>query len=106
MDKKEIAFVLLNHNQCEFTIGAIQNIVSLEGDIGIIIVDNDSNDGSYKKLSNIFQHYNKVKIFQSGGNIGYAKGNNIGIRKACEIFNPSFIAIMNSDVRISEKNST
>jgi GT2 family glycosyltransferase len=103
MDKKEIVFILLNYNQYKLTVGAIQNILSLEGDIGIIIVDNDSNDGSYKKLSNIFQHYNKVKICQSGGNIGYAKGNNIGIRKACEIFNPSFIAIMNPDVRINDK---
>lgn len=60
MDKKEIVFLLLNYNQCELTIGAIQNILSLEGDIGIIIVDNDSNDGSYKKLSNIFQHFSII----------------------------------------------
>jgi len=103
MDKKEIVVILLNYKQCKFTIEAIEDVFSLEGDIGIIVVDNNSDDGSYEKLLNTFKKYEKIKVFQSGGNIGYAKGNNFGVRKACEIFDPQFIAIMNPDVRIYDK---
>ena len=44
-----------------------------------------------------------IEIFQNKINNGYAKGNNFGVRKACEIFEPDFLAIMNPDVRINDR---
>jgi len=101
--KKEIVFIILNYRQYILTVEAIQNILFLKGDIGIVVVDNNSNDGSYEKLRKIFKKYKKVKIFQNYKNTGYANGNNFGVKKAYEIFNPDYIAIMNPDVRIHDK---
>jgi len=103
MNKKEIVFIILNYRQYELTIGAVRNVLLLEGDIHIVVVDNNSNDGSYEKLCKIFKKYKKVKIFQNYKNTGYANGNNFGVKKAYEIFNPDYIAIMNPDVRIHDK---
>jgi len=100
---KNVVFIILNYKQYMLTVEAIQNILFLKGDIGIVVVDNNSNDGSYEKLRKIFKKYKKVKIFQNYKNTGYANGNNFGVKKAYEIFNPDYIAIMNPDVRIYDK---
>lgn len=103
MKNKNVVFIILNYKQYILTVEAIQNILSLKGDIGIVVVDNNSKDGSYEKLYKMFQKYKEVQVFQSGENSGYAVGNNFGVKKAYEIFNPDYIAIMNPDVRIYDK---
>jgi len=44
----------------------------------IIVVDNDSNDGSGSLINQIFP---SITFIQSGSNLGFGKANNIGIKK-------------------------
>ncbi len=44
-----------------------------------------------------------VLLIQSLGNIGFAKGNNLGAEKAIEMFNPEYILFSNNDIRFTEE---
>lgn len=59
-----------------------------------MVVDNDSQDGSYEYL---VEHATDCQVIQSGENRGYAAGNNIGIRYALE-HQADYVCILNNDV--------
>lgn len=59
----------------------------------VIVVDNDSSDGSPEA---VVQRFPWVTLIQSGTNLGFAKGNNLGIRNS----RGRYIALVNSDVKV------
>jgi len=61
--------------------------------IEIIVVDNDSTDGSQEL---VLEKYPEVKLIKNRKNLGFAKANNIGIKES----NGKYICIINSDVEI------
>lgn len=61
----------------------------------IIIVDNASSDGSVEFIKN---NYPQCKVIQLKENVGFAKGNNIGIDEA----GGKFILLMNNDTWVEE----
>lgn len=104
-EKIDLCFIILNYKQYELTKNAARKCLNFEKDlkIRIIIIDNNSEDNSYEKLCNVFSENKKIKIFKSVKNSGYAVGNNLGIKKAIELFNTKYIAIMNPDVELDDK---
>lgn len=66
----------------------------------IVVVDNNSNDGSYEKL--IKYRSDKVHVIKTYKNGGYSYGNNYGIKYAIKMFNPKYIIISNPDVIFKE----
>lgn len=60
----------------------------------IIVVDNDSGDGTAEMVS---QSFPQVKFVKSPANVGFAAGNNFGIRKA----RGRYIMILNPDITIT-----
>ena len=72
--------VVLNWNGWRDTIEAVTAVrASTERDILIYVVDNGSTDGSEAALR---AWDPTLTIIQSGGNLGWAGGNNVGIRAA------------------------
>lgn len=61
----------------------------------IIVVDNDSSDGTPQLVSESFP---LVKLIRNNNNLGFAKAMNIGIKEA----NGEFIYLINSDVVVPE----
>lgn len=61
----------------------------------VIIVDNDSPDGSYKELKQL--ESDKVTVVQTGKNGGYSFGYNYGFREA-QRFGADKVILCNSDV--------
>ncbi|MCI5165032.1 MAG: glycosyltransferase family 2 protein [Candidatus Electrothrix sp. GM3_4] len=103
MKKKGI--ILLNWNAAEDTIGCVQNLQSFLGDnledkTTIYVVDNNSDPADREKIQ---QNCQRVIFIQNDSNLGYAGGNNVGLRRAlkdgCEC-----ILLMNNDARIAEKD--
>lgn len=94
MDK--IATIILNWNGKENTIDCLKSIKNHEG---IIVVDNNSTDGSVEEIKKYFP---EVKIIQNPENYGFAKGNNIGIKKAIQE-GAEYIFVLNNDTLV-EKN--
>jgi len=63
-------------------------------DYEIILVDNASTDGS---VDFVKKNYPKAKLIQNRSNLGFAEGNNIGIRAASK--GSRYIALLNTDAR-------
>jgi GT2 family glycosyltransferase len=81
--------VVLNWNGGEDVLAAL---ASLEG-IPAICVDNGSTDGSADAVAERLPH---VELIRTGANLGFAGGNNVGIRRALER-GADWVLLLNSD---------
>lgn len=97
---ENISFVILNYKTYQETITCVESIFSTQsyGDIQVVIVDNYSENGSLEKLKKYFYREKRVHILSTDTNMGFAKGNNLGIDYAREHFKPEFIVVANSDI--------
>lgn len=91
---KKICIILVNYNGAEDTIECIKSLQENEKkiDYEIVVVDNKSTDDSVQKLRNI----KDIKLIESDENLGFAKGNNLGIKYAVEN-NFDYILLLNND---------
>lgn len=90
-----VYFVILNYNNPNDTIATIEEVEKINyKNFKIVIVDNYSMDNSEAVLKQRFpQHI----FIQTGANLGYAGGNNMGMKRA-KVENADFICILNNDV--------
>lgn len=94
-----VGIVLLNWNKADETLACLESlsIVSYPNR-KLVLVDNGSTDNSVQE----FRDYDpKLEILETGKNLGYAEGNNVGIRHAL-LFNPEYIFVINNDVRVAD----
>lgn len=92
--------VLLNWRTAEMTLKAAAAAErAMEGIAGgIVVVDNDSGDGSYEQMSEALRNHPRVRVVQSGRNGGFGAGNNVGIRLGLPGgVRPDYVYILNSD---------
>lgn len=98
--------ILLNWRSAEMTLRAAEAaLVALKGIAGaLVIVDNDSGDGSFEMMTAEVQKRGwntgaqAVRVLQSGHNGGFGAGNNFGIRAGMPDGSaPEFVYILNSD---------
>ncbi|GAB4027384.1 MAG: glycosyltransferase family 2 protein [Candidatus Microgenomates bacterium] len=95
--KTQVFALLLNYNNSKDTIEAAQSLNNsdLGGDVQIVVIDNGTDN-----QRNLFTKKLPGSIYiKSRGNIGFAAGNNQGIRYALE-HGATHILIMNPDVRV------
>lgn len=85
----QLIAVVLNWNGGEDTLAAL---ASLDG-IDTICVDNDSSDGSDRAVEERFAH---VELIRTGANLGFAGGNNVGLRRAYER-GADWVLLINND---------
>jgi len=93
----QLSVIILNYNVryflelCVLSVeSALQNI-----DAEIIVVDNNSSDDSCEMIKSRFPN---VKLIQNSQNLGFPKGNNIGVSQA----KGNYICILNPDTVIAE----
>lgn len=93
----QLSVIILNYNvryfleQCVLSVQeAISNI-----DGEIIIVDNNSSDDSCHMMKNRFP---EIKLIKNKSNLGFPKGNNIGVSEA----KGEFICILNPDTVVAQ----
>lgn len=78
--REGIAAVVLNYRRVDDTLECIRSLMASEGvSLEIIVVDNCSRDGSAERIASAFP---KLRILCTAANLGYAGGNNLGIRAA------------------------
>lgn len=95
---KKVAVIILNFNGEEDTLGCLESLNKLlvkDYQLLIVVVDN----GSTKqfKINNLKLTIGELKIIRNEENLGFAGGNNVGIRYALEQ-GSDYILIVNSDV--------
>ncbi|MDO1501206.1 glycosyltransferase family 2 protein [Winogradskyella maritima] len=93
----KLSVVILNYNVKHFLQLCLQSVEAglTDLDAEIIVVDNDSEDGSAEMISKLFPN---VKLIETGANLGFSKGNNIGVAEA----KGEYVCILNPDTMVAE----
>ncbi len=96
--------IILNWRTAEMTLKAVratrEAMAGIDG--AITVVDNDSQDGSFERLSQALAHDSgdgvPVRVLQSGHNGGFGAGNNFAIRAGLPGGERAdFVLVLNSD---------
>ncbi|MDD2673422.1 MAG: glycosyltransferase family 2 protein [Flavobacterium sp.] len=97
----QLSVIILNYNVrffLEQCVLSVQNALeTIDGEI--IVIDNNSQDDSCEMMK---QRFPNVKLIQNNENIGFPKGNNIGVAQA----QGEYICILNPDTVVAEDTFT
>lgn len=104
-DKLDIAFIILNYNIFDETVGCIDSLKSnIDTDKWkILVVDNASNNEIREKLIFTYSKDNIVELLFLDTNLGFAKGNNAGIDYIREKYEVEFLCCINNDTLLETK---
>lgn len=81
-ENPELSIIILNYNVKELLINCLESIFANQGKLDlwqVIVVDNASLDSSVEAVK---KEYPQVEIFENKSNLGFAAGNNIGVKFA------------------------
>lgn len=81
------------------TLNSLLNLNYPKNRYEIIVVDNNSKDGSKEILLKYVKEYSNVKVFFLKKNLGFSKGNNVGIRQA----KGKYICLLNNDCFVDKE---
>jgi GT2 family glycosyltransferase len=92
-----VAVVVLNWNGWKDTIACVESLQKLDyGDFQILLVDNGSTDGSADHLRTALP---AIELLQTGANLGFGGGCNVGIRHALAQ-GAEYVWLINSDATV------
>ena len=77
----ELSIIIVNYNGKHFLKDCIESINIYCSSISyeIIIIDNNSKDGSQKFIRS---NYSEIRLFEEKANLGFGEANNIGVKNA------------------------
>lgn len=105
MNKYKIVAVILNYITWQDTIECVDSLLGMcYADHEVVIVENGSKNESVEELERRYDGNKKVYIVKSDINLGFARGNNLGIKFAKEKLSADFVYVANSDTVISDKS--
>lgn len=92
-----VAIVVLNWNNARDTVSCLDSLARLDyPNPWVIVVDNGSTDDS---VAQIQATHPNVTLIETGTNLGYAGGNNVGVKRAL-VAEISYVCILNNDVTV------
>jgi hypothetical protein len=93
------SIVILNYNTKEITENCVKSVIknTKKIDYEIILIDNGSTDGSQSVLGKLAAKNSRIKFIKNKKNLGFAKGNNVGIKKA----KGEYVLLLNSDTIVN-----
>ena len=92
MEKIVLSIIIVNYNTKDLLRRCLESIhkANIDFKYEVIVVDNGSGDGSAGMVKREFK---KAKVLESKENVGFSKGNNLGIKEA----KGEYILLLNSD---------
>jgi len=97
MSSPRIVTVILNTNRRDDTLACLRSLAQSDyANLGIIVLDNDSIDGSVEAIQADFP---SVQVLRLTENLGYAGNNNKGIKSALEQ-NADWVFVLNEDTLV------
>ena len=92
-----VSVIIVNYNGKHYLKKCLSSLASQSYPaIEVILVDNGSCDGSVEYVK---KEFTSVRIIESRKNLGFAKGNNLGIKEA----GGELIATLNNDTQVSSR---
>ena len=95
----QISVILLNWNGWDDTIESLKSIEKARTKrffLTSIVVDNNSQNDSVERIKKYVRNKKNIVFIQNSDNLGFAGGNNVGIRSALEN-GADYICILNND---------
>lgn len=93
-----VSVVILNWNGREDTLACIESVLgSRDVAFDVVVVDNGSADGSPAAIR---ATYPTLSLIETGRNLGYAEGNNVGLRQALQ-GDAEYLLILNNDTIVA-----
>lgn len=99
---KLLSIIIVSFNTKKITQSCLtalkKNFKKYPIDYQVIVVDNGSSDGSVDMLKKIEKKWQNLKLIISEKNLGFGKGNNLGLKYATG----KYILYLNSDVIVND----
>ena len=104
----KVSLIILNWNRAKDTIECLKSIGRLRREnykLSVIVIDNASSDNSVKEIqkteNNGQDEKLDFKLIENDINLGFAAGNNVGIKYAIDT-GADYILILNNDTEVNE----
>lgn len=93
----DLSIIIVNYKTRGLLKYCLKNILELNLPLNfeIIVVDNNSQDGSVEMIRSLYGSNPRVKLIESKKNLGYSAGNNLAIKEG----NGKYLLIFNSDIK-------
>ena len=93
-----VSIIILNFNQKELSLECLKSVLNQTyQDFEIIFVDNGSQDGSFEFIKSFISDL-RVHFYKTEKNIGFAGGNNFGLKFA----KGKYIVLLNNDTKVEK----
>lgn len=94
----DLSIIMVSYNTKELTLDSLKSVFEQTKGVSfeIIVLDNNSRDGSLEAISQAFPH---VKLIASKENHGFAQGNNIAVKVAVG----EYVLLLNPDTVVLEE---
>ncbi|WBU53489.1 glycosyltransferase [Paracoccus sp. SCSIO 75233] len=94
-----VSVVVLAYGKADLTLACLESLVG-QGDIypdfEVLVVDNGSDETELARLRDAARPYDNVRLIENGENLGFAKGNNVGIEAA----RGDYVLLLNNDTYV------
>ena len=104
-EQPKVYIIILNYNNYSDTLECIESVLKLNyASKKIIVIDNDSPNQSGEFIERWLKekNYTQITFINSAKNLGYAGGNNIGIKQALQDQQMKYVWILNNDTIVDE----
>jgi GT2 family glycosyltransferase len=93
-----VYIIILNWNGCEDTLACLASLREVSyPNYRVLLVDNASEDGSVQAVR---EGYEQVEVLQNTENLGFAQGNNVGLKVAVEA-GADYALLLNNDTVVA-----
>lgn len=100
-NQPKIGTVVLNYKTFQDTLRCVESLKKESyPNHTIVVVENGSGNESARVLSERFADDPMVTLLVSDTNLGFARGNNLGIRHAREVLGCDYVFVLNSDTLV------
>ena len=98
------AFVVLQFGRFDVTARCLESLRRLESrrPVRIVVVDNGSPADVVEATRAAVAAMPQVELVETGANLGFAGGNNVGYAHARDRLGAAFVAVINNDTRIEQ----
>lgn len=96
----KVSIVVLSYGDPELTKAALHALYDggvIYPNLEILVVDNGSPDDALEDIKNFAANYPDITVIENGENLGFAKGNNIGLEAATG----DYVLLLNNDTVIA-----
>ncbi len=96
--KPTLSIITISYNTRDILRACLDSIIKFTHDLDyeIIVVSTGSSDGSLEMIKDFSRKNSKVKLVDAKGNIGFGRGNNLGVEHA----SGEYLLFLNSDTLI------